>query len=182
MKLRPTRIPDVVEIEPQEFADDRGFFLEVWHRGKFAAAGLDHDFVQDNHSTSRRGTLRGLHYQVRRPQGKLVRVVSGEVFDVSVDLRRSSPTFGQWVGVRLSGDNRRMLWIPPGFAHGFYVTSASATFLYKCTDFYSREHERTIRWDDPTLGIEWPLAEGGEPALSEKDRQGVPFHEAEHFS
>ncbi len=182
MKVAPTKIPDVLAIEPEVFADERGFFMETWHRQKLSLAGLDFDFVQDNQSTSRRGTLRGLHYQIRQAQGKLVRVSAGEVFDVAVDLRRSSPTYGEWVGVRLSGDNKRLLWVPPGFAHGFYVTSASATFLYKCTDFYSREHERTIRWDDPTLGIEWPLAEGGEPALSEKDRQGVPFHEAEHFS
>lgn len=175
MKISPTRIPEVLVIEPRVFRDERGLFMEMWHRRRFAEHGLDWDFVQDNHSRSVRGTLRGLHYQVGRPQGKLVRVTVGEVFDVAVDLRRGSPTFGEWVGQRLSADNRLMIWIPPGFAHGFYVTSELAECEYKCTDYYSPEHERTVRWDDPALGIEWPLC--GPVILSEKDR-GAPSLEA----
>lgn len=175
MKISPTRIPEVLVIEPRVFRDERGLFMEMWHRRRFAEHGLDWDFVQDNHSRSVRGTLRGLHYQVGRPQGKLVRVTVGEVFDVAVDLRRGSPTFGEWVGQRLSADNRLMIWIPPGFAHGLYVTSELAECEYKCTDYYSPEHERTVRWDDPALGIEWPLC--GPVILSEKDR-GAPSLEA----
>lgn len=178
MRFLPTRIPEVVVIEPQVFGDSRGFFMETWHARKFAAAGLDLTFVQDNHSKSGQGTLRGLHYQIEQPQGKLVRVVSGEVFDVAVDLRRSSPTFGQWVGEVLSAENRRMLWVPPGFAHGFYVTSESAEFVYKCTEFYAPEHERCIRWDDPELAIVWPLVHGVPSLLSAKDAEGLPFRQA----
>lgn len=181
MKIRPTRIPDVLEIEPEVFEDGRGFFMETWHRRKFSECGLRVDFVQDNQSTSGRGTLRGLHYQIRQPQGKLCRVAAGEAFDVAVDLRRGSKTFGEWVGVRLSADNRRLLWVPPGFAHGFYVLSPSATFLYKCTDFYAPEHERTIRWDDPDLAVEWPLVAGESPSMSGKDLDGDRFREAELF-
>ncbi|MEW6502025.1 MAG: dTDP-4-dehydrorhamnose 3,5-epimerase [Thermodesulfobacteriota bacterium] len=178
MRFLPTRIPEVVVIEPQLFGDSRGFFMETWHARTFAAAGLDLTFVQDNHSKSSQGTLRGLHYQVEQPQGKLVRVVSGEVFDVAVDLRKSSPTFGQWVGEILSAENKKMLWVPAGFAHGFYVTSESAEFVYKCTDFYAPEHERSIRWDDPELAIAWPLVDGTPPLLSAKDAQGFPFRQA----
>ena len=178
MRFLPTRIPEVVVIEPQIFGDSRGFFMETWHARKFAAAGLDLTFVQDNHSKSGQGTLRGLHYQIEQPQGKLVRVVSGEVFDVAVDLRRSSPTFGQWVGEVLSAENRRMLWVPPGFAHGFYVTSEAAEFMYKCTDFYAPEHERCIRWDDPELAIVWPVVNGAPPLLSAKDAEGFFFRQA----
>lgn len=168
MKVSQTRIPDVLLIEPDVFTDERGFFMEVWHRRRFAEHGMDWDFVQDNHSRSIRGTLRGLHYQLGRPQGKLVRVTVGEVFDVAVDLRRRSPTFKQWVGQSLSAQNRRMIWVPPGFAHGFYVVSDVAECQYKCTEFYSPEHERCVRWSDPELAIEWPLP--GPLILSQKDR------------
>ena len=181
MKFIETRIPDVVIVEPTVFGDERGFFMETWERRKFAAAGLDSGFVQDNHSRSVRGTLRGLHYQIEQPQGKLVRVTQGAVFDVAVDIRRSSPTFGQWVGVELSAENKRQLLVSPRFAHGFYVTSEVAEFQYKCTDFYAPEHERSIRWDDPELGIEWPLVEGGEPLLSDKDRAGLALADAEVY-
>jgi len=181
MRFLPTKIPEVVVIEPQVFGDSRGFFMETWHARKFAAAGLDSVFVQDNHSKSGQGILRGLHYQIEQPQGKLVRVVSGEVFDVAVDLRRSSPTFGQWVGELLSADNKLMLWVPPGFAHGFYVTSESAEFTYKCTDFYAPEHERCIRWDDPDLAIAWPLVDGALPLLSLKDVAGASFQQAPYY-
>ena len=179
MKVFPTRIPDVLLIEPDVFRDERGFFMETWHRRRFAEHGLGWDFVQDNHSLSVKGTLRGLHYQLGRPQGKLVRVTVGEVFDVAVDLRRRSPTFKQWVGHRLSADNRLMMFIPPGLAHGFYVTSDVAECQYKCTDYYSPEHERCLRWDDPEIGIEWPLT--GTPILSDKDRRAPFFAEAECF-
>ncbi len=167
MKVTPTALPDVKLIEPRVFGDDRGFFFESWNARAFAAAGLDATFVQDNHSRSRRGVLRGLHYQIEHAQGKLVRCVAGEVFDVVVDLRRSSPTFGRSVGVTLSAENRRMLWVPPGFAHGFLVVSDFAEFLYKTTDYWYPEHERTLLWNDPALAIDWPLA--GAPIL---DRQG----------
>jgi dTDP-4-dehydrorhamnose 3,5-epimerase len=176
MKVTRTRIADVLLIEPEVFGDERGFFIEVWQRRRFAEHRIDCDFVQDNHSRSVRGTLRGLHYQLRRPQGKLMRVTAGEVFDVAVDLRRSSPTFRQWVGQYLSADNRHMLWIPPGFAHGFYVVSDAAECLYKCTDYYAPEDELGIRWNDAELGIEWPLR--GPPLLSDKDRQAPSFAEA----
>jgi dTDP-4-dehydrorhamnose 3,5-epimerase len=182
MKFIPTDIPDTFIIEPKVFGDDRGFFMETWRRDRFAEAGIDLDFVQDNHSRSARGVLRGLHYQIQQPQGKLVRVTAGEVFDVAVDLRRSSPTFGRWVGVTLSADNKRLFWVPPGFGHGFLVTSESAEFQYKCTDLYAPEHERCIRWDDPELAIDWPLAPGQLPLLSDKDRAGKALREAEVFA
>jgi dTDP-4-dehydrorhamnose 3,5-epimerase len=175
-----TDIPDVVIIEPKVFGDERGFFMETWQRKTFAANGIDYDFVQDNHSLSGKGILRGLHYQIKQPQGKLVRVTSGEVFDVAVDIRKGSPWFGKWVGVTLSAENKRQLWVPPGFAHGFYVVSYQAEFVYKCTDFYAPEYERCIIWNDNELGIEWPL-DGGEPLLSGKDLAGVGFGEAECY-
>jgi dTDP-4-dehydrorhamnose 3,5-epimerase len=179
MKVIETAIPDVKLIEPQVFGDHRGFFMETWQRKAFAAAGIDADFVQDNHSRSTQGILRGLHYQVQQPQGKLVRVTQGEVFDVAVDLRRDSSTFGRWVGQILSAENRRMLWVPEGFAHGFYVVSESAEFQYKCTDYYAPEHERTLAWDDPSLNISWPLVAGRQPILSDKDAEGMRLSEAE---
>lgn len=178
MKCIPSAIPEVVLIEPNVFGDARGFFLETWNTRAFAEAGLALDFVQDNHSRSTQGVLRGLHVQVRQPQGKLVRVTAGAVFDVAVDVRRTSPDFGKWVGYELSADNHRMLWVPPGFAHGFVVLSETADFLYKCTDFYAPEHERTLAWNDPTVGIVWPET-GTAPRLSEKDRQGVALGDLE---
>ena len=181
MKFTRLTIPDVILVEPDVFGDDRGFFLESWHRGKYKQGGIDFDFVQDNHSRSKQYILRGLHYQIKYPQGKLVRVVKGEVFDVAVDIRRSSPSFGQWVGACLSEDNKKMLWVPPGFAHGFLVTSESADLCYKCTDFYAPEYDRSIRWDDPDLAIEWPLPEGVKPVLSEKDAAAPGFREAEVY-
>jgi dTDP-4-dehydrorhamnose 3,5-epimerase len=180
MKVIPTDIPDVLILEPKVFGDERGFFMESYNQRAFQeATGLNPTFVQDNHSRSARNVLRGLHYQIRQPQGKLVRVVAGEVFDVAVDLRKSSPDFGKWIGVRLSGENKRMVWIPEGFAHGFLVLSDSADFLYKTTDYYAPEHERTVLWDDPTIGVQWPL--GDSPQLSEKDRRGQPFPSAAAF-
>ena len=182
MKIIATYIPDVKIIEPAVFGDPRGFFMESWHSQKFAELGLDLHFVQDNHSRSRQGILRGLHYQMLQTQGKLVRVTSGCVFDVAVDVRRSSPSFGQWVGVELSDENHRMLWVPPGFAHGFYVMSESADFLYKCTDFYNPAHETCIRWNDPTLAIDWPLVDGQAPLVSAKDATGRLWQDAETFA
>ena len=180
MKATPTAIRDVLVIEPRVFGDARGFFFESWNRRAFAeAVGRDVEFVQDNHSASERNVLRGLHYQVRQAQGKLVRVVAGEVYDVVVDLRRSSPTFGKWVGERLSAENRRMLWVPPGLAHGFLVLSERAEFLYKTTEYYAPEHERSLLWNDPALGIDWPLE--GEPLLKPKDAAGTPLAQAETF-
>jgi len=179
MKCVPTALHEVLLLEPRVFGDQRGFFLESYNRNTLAEFGITADFVQDNHSRSAQNVLRGLHYQIRQPQGKLVRVVSGEVFDVAVDLRRSAPTFGQWVGVRLSAANKRMLWVPPGFGHGFLVLSEAAEFLYKTTDYYAPEHERTIRWDDPDLGIAWPLA--APPLLSAKDQAGLSLNEAEVY-
>lgn len=180
MKATSLKIPEVVLLEPRVFGDDRGFFFESYNRRAFAeATGQNVDFVQDNHSRSAQNVLRGLHYQIRQPQGKLVRAVAGEVFDVAVDLRRGSPTFGQWVGEVLSAENKRQLWIPAGFAHGFVVLSANAEFLYKTTDYWAPEHERCIAWDDPTIGIQWPIK--GEPVLSGKDRLGVPLADAETF-
>jgi dTDP-4-dehydrorhamnose 3,5-epimerase len=173
MNVTPTALPDVKLIEPRVFGDERGFFMESWNARAFTAAGLDATFVQDNHSRSQRGVLRGLHYQIEHAQGKLVRVVSGEVFDVAVDLRRSSPTFGRSVGVALSAQNRRMLWVPPGFAHGFLAVSEVAEFLYKTTDYWYPEHERTLLWSDPALGLEWPLAEA--PTLAARDAAGTPL-------
>lgn len=180
MQVVQTSIPEVLIFEPKVFGDDRGFFFESFNQRLFAqATGRSPDFVQDNHSKSARNVLRGLHYQIRQPQGKLVRVTAGEVFDVAVDLRRASSTFGQWVGARLSADNKRQLWVPEGFAHGFLVLSESAEFLYKTTDFYAPEHERCLRWDDPALAIEWPLQ--GAPILSAKDAQGQTLDMAELF-
>jgi dTDP-4-dehydrorhamnose 3,5-epimerase len=180
MEKIATAIPEVFMIAPKVFGDDRGFFLESYNRRTMAALGIDLEFVQDNHSRSAKGVLRGLHYQVKQTQGKLVRVVAGEIFDVAVDIRRSSPTFGKWVGMLLSAENKRMAWVPPGFAHGFYVTSDTAEVLYKATDYYAPEHERSMLWNDPALGIEWPLA--GEPLLSDKDRKGLPLATAEVFA
>ncbi|MDD3517595.1 MAG: dTDP-4-dehydrorhamnose 3,5-epimerase [Chromatiales bacterium] len=181
MQFLPTEIPEVIIVEPRVFSDERGFFMETWERRKYAAGGIDVDFVQDNHSASVQGTLRGLHYQVQQAQGKLVRAIEGEIFDVAVDLRRSSPTFGRWVGARLSADNRRQLWVPPGFAHGFFVTSETAQVLYKCTDYYAPQHERSLRWDDPDLGIDWPLVDGIEVLLSPKDAAGLSLREADVY-
>ena len=182
MQAVPTAIPDLVIVEPAVFGDARGFFYESWNRRRFSELlGRDIDFVQDNHSMSGHGVLRGLHYQVRQPQGKLVRVVAGEVFDVAVDLRRSSPYFGRSVGLVLSAENRRMLWVPEGFAHGFLVLSETAEFLYKTTDYYAPEHERSLLWNDPALGIDWPLA-GREPLLKPKDAAGTPLASAETFA
>ena len=181
MKVTATVIADVKIIEPRVLGDERGYFMETWRDNLFREAGIDAPFVQDNQSSSGRGILRGLHYQIRRPQGKLVRVIAGRVFDVAVDLRRGSPTCGRWIGTELSADNRRQLWVPPGFGHGFYVLSESAEFVYKCSDYYAPEHERVIRWDDPDLGIAWPLVAGVETVLSDKDRAGVPFARAELF-
>jgi len=181
MKVTACSIADVLLIEPKVFGDDRGFFYESYNQRAFIeASGLTPDFVQDNHSKSARNVLRGLHYQIKQPQGKLVRVVAGEVFDVAVDIRRNSPTFGQWVGEILSADNKRQLWVPPGMAHGFVVLSESAEFLYKTTDYWAPEHERCIAWNDPTLGIDWP-ALNGEPLLSGKDAKGQAFLQAEVF-
>lgn len=182
MNVRPASIPDVLVLEPKVYGDDRGFFMESWNARAFAAAGIGAAFVQDNHSRSARGVLRGLHYQLRQPQGKLVRVVSGEIWDVAVDLRRSSPSFGRWTGERLDAASHRMLWIPPGFAHGFLVLSGTADVLYKTSDYYAPEHERSLLWSDPALGIDWPLAEaGGTPVTSERDRRGQPLAEADTF-
>ena len=181
MEFERTAIPEVVLIRPKVFGDARGFFFESWEERKFAVGGIDARFVQDNHSRSARNILRGLHYQIQQPQGKLVRVATGAVFDVAVDVRRSSPTFGRWVGSTLSAENQHMLWIPPGFAHGFLVLSESADFLYRCTDFWAAQYERAIRWDDPDLAIDWPLSEGVTPILSAKDAAAKPFKEAEYF-
>lgn len=181
MKLIRQTIPDVVLIQPKVFGDSRGFFMETWRADTFAAEGLPSVFVQDNHSRSTRSVLRGLHYQIRQPQGKLVRVTLGAVYDVAVDLRRSSPTFGRAVGAELSADNKHQLWVPPGFAHGFYVMSDIAEFSYKCTDYYAPEHERSLRWDDPDVGITWPLVEGQLPQLSQKDAAGRLLGEAETY-
>lgn len=182
MKFQNTPIQDVVLIEPQVFGDARGFFLESWQAPKFAAAGIDANFVQDNHSRSTQWTLRGLHFQTQHTQGKLVRVSSGSAFDVVVDLRRSSKTFGAWWGVELSAENHLMLWVPKGLAHGILVTSEQVDFLYKCTDIYSPAHERTLAWDDPALAIRWPLASGVRPKLSPKDAKGSSFAEIEKFA
>jgi dTDP-4-dehydrorhamnose 3,5-epimerase len=179
MNVIATELPDVKLIEPKVFGDARGFFYESYNRRALEAFGIPGDFVQDNHSKSARNVLRGLHYQIRSPQGKLVRVVAGEVLDVAVDIRRSSPTFGRWVSFVLSSDNKRMAWIPAGFAHGFVVRSESAEFLYKTTDYYAPEHERSVLWDDPDLGIDWQL--DGEPVLSAKDRAGVRLSDAEVY-
>ena len=179
MKFLPTAIPEVVLVQPDVFRDDRGFFLETYQEKKYGAAGLPERFVQDNHSFSVRGTLRGLHAQLRRPQGKLLRVIQGEIFDVAVDIRPGSSTFGQWVAEVLSGENHHQLWVPPGFAHGFCVTSDLAEVVYKCTELYHPEDERTLLWNDPALGIRWPVAS---PVVSAKDARGVPLASAECFA
>jgi dTDP-4-dehydrorhamnose 3,5-epimerase len=180
MNVVRTDLPEVLLLEPKVFGDERGFFFESFNRRIFEeATGVRTDFVQDNHSRSRRGVLRGLHYQVRQPQGKLVRVTEGEVYDVAVDLRRSSATFGKWTGASLSAANKRMLWVPAGFAHGFLVLSDSADFLYKTTDYYAPEHERCVIWNDPDIGIRWPLE--GQPILAPKDQAGKPLKETETF-
>jgi len=183
MQLIPTNLPEVLLIEPKVFGDARGFFMESWNRKTFQSLGLDLDFVQDNHSRSGKGVLRGLHYQLRQPQGKLVRVTSGAVYDVAVDLRRSSPNFGKWTGHELSAENKHMLWVPPGFGHGFLVLSEYADFLYKTTEYYAPEHERCVRWNDPDIAIPWPLGSlvGGEPALSAKDKVGSLLQDAEVY-
>lgn len=181
MKVTPTAIPDVLIFEPKVFGDERGFFMESFNQKVFdAAVGRHVEFVQDNHSRSTRGVLRGLHYQIQQPQGKLVRVTRGSVFDVAVDIRRTSPTFGKWVGVELSAENHRQFWVPEGFAHGFLVTSESADFLYKTTDFYAPEHERAIVWNDPDLAVEWPV-EGLPPCLSQKDQSAALLRSAVCF-
>jgi dTDP-4-dehydrorhamnose 3,5-epimerase len=181
MQFEPTAIPDVVLIKPKVFGDSRGFFLESWEERKFAAAGVNARFVQDNHSRSARHILRGLHYQIKQTQGKLVRVVTGTVYDVAVDIRRSSPTFGRWVGAILSEENHHLLWVPAGFAHGFMVLSEAADFLYRCTDFYAPEHERAILWNDADLEVKWPLPSGIQPVLSTKDAAAPRFRDAEVF-
>lgn len=181
MKIIDSKIPDVKIIEPAVFGDERGFFMETWNQQAFANAGLDIEFVQDNHSRSGQGILRGLHYQMEQTQGKLVRVISGKVYDVAVDMRKSSKTFGQSVGFELSDQNHRMMWVPPGFAHGFYVMSEMADFVYKCTDFYAPKHERTLLWNDTALNIEWPLLDGVETKLSAKDTTGTPLASADTF-
>lgn len=179
--VTPTGLPEVLIVEPKVFGDHRGFFFESFNARDFEVAiGRRVDFVQDNHSRSAHNVLRGLHYQVARPQGKLVRVVAGEVFDVAVDLRRGSPNFGRWAGTVLSADNKRQLWVPEGFAHGFLVLSETADFLYKTTDYWFPEHERTVLWNDPSIGIQWPL-DGGEPVMAEKDRGARPLREADCY-
>lgn len=182
MNFIQTEIPDVIAIEPTIFGDERGFFMETYQERLFAQAGLPTTYVQDNQSGSHQGILRGLHYQIRQPQGKLVRVVAGEIYDVAVDIRRSSPTFGKWVGACLSTQNKSMLWIPPGFAHGFYVTSEWAEIVYKATDFYAPQYERTLAWNDPRIGIIWPLIDGKPPILSTKDSAGKMLAEAETYA
>jgi dTDP-4-dehydrorhamnose 3,5-epimerase len=179
VNVTPTAIPDVLVIEPKVFGDSRGFFLETWNQRAFSGAGVRAGFVQDNHSRSARNVLRGLHYQLQQAQGKLVRVIAGEIYDVAVDIRRNSPTFRRWIGFALSADNRRMMWIPPGFAHGFLVVSEAAEVLYKATDYYAPEHERVIAWNDPDLAIAWPLA--GAPVLSTKDAAGQRLRDAEVY-
>lgn len=181
MNLIPTSLPEVFLIEPKIFEDERGFFFESFQKQKFAEAGISFDFVQDNHSRSQQGTLRGLHYQIQQAQGKLVRVIAGEIFDVAVDIRKSSPTFGQWAGDYLSSENKKMLWVPPGFAHGFYVTSPYAEVLYKATDYYAPQWERSILWDDLEIGIDWPLVNGTKPILAPKDKAGTPLKNADVY-
>ncbi len=181
MEIIETDIKDVKVLSPKVFGDARGFFMETWRENDFKEWVADVDFVQDNHSKSAQGVLRGLHYQIRHPQGKLVRVTSGEVFDVAVDIRKESPDFGKWVGVVLSEENKKMFWVPPGFAHGFYVISPVAEFVYKCTDYYAPDYEKSIIWNDPAINIQWPLVEGVTPQLSVKDEQGVSLENAEVF-
>lgn len=181
MEFIPASIPDILILQPKVFRDARGFFMETFQAEQFAAAGIPTQFVQDNHSGSVRGTLRGLHYQINHAQGKLVRVVAGEIFDVAVDLRRSSQTFGKWIGMRLSPENPIQVWIPTGFAHGFYVLSDWAEVIYKTTDFYAPAWERTLMWNDSELGIAWPVPPGRQPLVSEKDQKGTPFQDADLF-
>lgn len=181
MEIITTSLPGVLELRPKVFGDERGFFMETWSQQAFIDAGLDVEFVQDNHSLSCQGTLRGLHYQIKHPQGKLVRVTQGTVFDVAVDMRKGSQTFGQSASCILSAENKKMFWIPPGFAHGFYVLSETAEFQYKCSDIYAPEHDRTLLWNDPELAIEWPLLDGKEPLLSAKDVVGKTFREADYY-
>lgn len=181
MRFEPTSIPDIILITPHVFGDERGFFMETYQAQRFGAAGLPFIYVQDNQSGSQHGSLRGLHYQIRQPQGKVIRVIAGEIYDVAVDLRRWSPNFGQWLGVELSAKNRLEIWVPPGFAHGFYVLSDWAEVAYKATDYYAPEWERTILWNDPTLNITWPIPHGEEPILSPRDKQGTPFSAAEFY-
>lgn len=175
-------IPDVVVVSPKQIGDARGYFMEVWHAAEFRRLGVDATFVQVNQSSSTSGTLRGLHYQIRRPQGKLVRVLSGAIFDVAVDLRRHSTSYGSWVASNLDSNERRMMWVPPGFAHGFYVTSQEAVVEYLCTDFYMPEFERTLAWNDAEIGVGWPLPSGAVPILSDKDSRGMAFRDAECFA
>ena len=181
MQKIETPLPGCFLLEPLVHGDDRGFFIESWNRRTYRELGIDFDYVQDNHSRSTQGVLRGIHYQIDNPQGKLVRVTSGSVFDVAVDLRRGSPTFSRWFGVELSEANKRIFWVPPGFGHGFYVTSETADFQYKCTEYFTPENDRGIRWDDPSIGIEWPLVDGGEPSLSGKDSAAPLLEDAEVF-
>ena len=181
MRIFETSLTDVKIIEPTVFGDERGFFMETWSQRAFAEHGIEQNFVQDNHSRSARGVLRGMHYQIKHPQGKLVRVTQGEVFDVAVDMRKSSPQFGQWVGVELSDKNKRQLWVPPGFAHGFLVLSETADFQYKCTDIYAPEYERSLIWNDPDVGIDWPLNDLT-PQLADKDKAGHLFNECDTYT
>ena len=181
MRILETSLSDVKIIEPTVFGDERGFFMETWSQRAFAEHGIEQNFVQDNHSRSARGVLRGMHYQIKHPQGKLVRVTQGEVFDVAVDMRKSSPQFGQWVGVELSDKNKRQLWVPPGFAHGFQVLSETADFQYKCTDIYAPEYERSLIWNDPDVGIDWPLNDLT-PQLADKDKAGLLFNECDTYT
>jgi dTDP-4-dehydrorhamnose 3,5-epimerase len=180
MRFESTDLPGVVVIELKVFGDDRGFFVETYQRRRFVESGIGEPFVQDNHSRSRTGVLRGLHYQIEQPQGKLIEVLRGEVYDVAVDLRRSSPTFGKWFGLKLGEDSRKLLYVPPGCAHGFYVVNGPADVYYKCTDFYAPQHERTLLWNDPELGVPWPLA--GAPVVSSKDMQGRPLAQSETYA
>jgi dTDP-4-dehydrorhamnose 3,5-epimerase len=182
MKYIPLDIPDVILIEPQVFGDHRGFFMETFREDEFHKNVAPVTFVQDNHSKSTQSILRGLHYQIKQTQGKLVRVTSGEVFDVAVDIRKSSPFFGKWIGTTLSAENKNMLWVPPGFAHGFYVISREAEFTYKCTDYYAPEHERSILWNDPSINIDWHIIPGSSPILSQKDKDGITLENVQVFA
>ena len=182
MQVEQTEIPGLLILTPRRFGDSRGFFSESWNKRQMADHGLHYDFVQDNHSLSKQGTLRGLHYQIKQPQGKLVRATRGSVVDDAGDMRRSSPTEGQWSSCVLSAEKKNLFWVPPGFAHGFYVLSEEAEFQYKCTDLYAPEHERTLIWNDPDIGIDWPLAEQQAPLLSVKDKQGATLHNADCYS
>jgi dTDP-4-dehydrorhamnose 3,5-epimerase len=175
----PSKIPDVIVIEPKVYGDKRGFFMETWKKNEFENSNIPFDFVQDSHSSSIQGTLRGLHYQIKQSQGKLVRVTQGSIFDVAVDIRKSSPSYGKWVGETLTSENKKMLWIPPGFAHGFYVLSKTSELIYKFTNYYAPEHERTIRWNDDDINIKWPLLDNTQPLLSTKDKAGLSLKQAE---